>query len=98
MSGSQVLQVCWVDDLLMHSPFYCYPTQRQCEEKVLEQDRANKKKNHKYRTLHKLWKGKARTAKLQSGQVLEKECPGPQLSKIKLSSHPSKYFRISVLK
>ena len=57
-----------------------------------------KKKNHKYRTLHKLWKAKARAAKLQSGQVLEKERPGPQLSKIKLVSHPSKYFRISVLK
>jgi len=48
--------------------------------------------------LHKLWKVKARAAKFQSVQVLEKECPGPQLSKIKLSSHPSKYFRISVPK
>jgi len=37
--------------------------------------------------LHKLWKVKARAAKFQSVQVLEKECPGPQLSKIKLSYH-----------
>ena len=51
---------------------------RKVEYKRLWHDFKSCKKNHKYRTLHKLWKGKARAAKLQSGQVLEEECPGPQ--------------------